>query len=385
MSSIAKDFSLMENMTDNDVDYSEDSSSGGVITQPFSPSDIRIYTPPMNLGDLIDMIQEGWIDFEADYQRADNLWDDGKQSRLIESALLGLRFPAFYFEEVTKRKWRIIDGLQRCSAIRNFCVDQTLALSGLEFLKLDGEHYGNLNFELRRDIRMLPVTVNLLLQGVPNNVKYILFKRLNTGGLDLNPQEIRNAMFQGPAIDLVKEMANAPEFLKATGYKIPTRRKQAQDFISRFIAFYLTGYKNYSPDIERFINSVMEKINAGGYSDLQLRAMYTNFTESMTLAYEVFGSYAFRKLAKEGKRGPINKALFETVAVTFARLTPRQRKTIVDNNSNKLLETVIQIMLIDDRFSNSLSTATGRPENVNTRFGTFERIIADHLSNITND
>ena len=189
--------------TENDEIESEDTSSE-LITTPFSPNDIKLSSPPMNLGDLIDMIQHNWINFGTEYQREANLWDNRKQSRLIESILLGLRLPAFYFEEVSKRKWNIIDGLQRCSAIYNFCIDKTLTLSDLEFLgdNFNNKNYTELPFETVRDIRMLPITVNLLSAGVPDNVKYILFKRLNTGGVELTPQEIRNAMFQGRAIEI---------------------------------------------------------------------------------------------------------------------------------------------------------------------------------------
>lgn len=105
-----------------DIDK-EDTSSNEIITQPFSPNDIELVNPPMNLGDLIDRIDYGWIDFNTEYQRQENLWSLGKQSRLIESALLGLRLPAFYFEEVSRKCWKVIDGLQRCCAIRNYCVD----------------------------------------------------------------------------------------------------------------------------------------------------------------------------------------------------------------------------------------------------------------------
>ena len=144
------------------------------------------------MGDIIDMIQYHYIDFDTEYQREQNLWDDTQQSRLIESVLLGLRLPAFYFEEVSKKKWRIIDGLQRCCTIRNFYVDKTLRLQNMEFLTdFEGKTIDDFPFEIKRDIRMLPVTVNVLENGVPDDVKYILFKRLNTGGITLSTQEIR--------------------------------------------------------------------------------------------------------------------------------------------------------------------------------------------------
>ena len=203
---------------ETEIIETEDTSSGEEITIPFSPSDISLSTPPMNMGDLIDRIQYRWINFGTEYQRSANLWSEEKQSRLIESILLGLRLPAFYFEEVSKDNWKIIDGLQRCSTIKNYCVDNSFSLDHLEFLapKFKGKKYSELSFETIRDIRMLPVTVNVLHAGTPDRVKYILFKRLNTGGVELTTQEIRNAMFQGKAIDIVNKLAKNPSFKKAT-------------------------------------------------------------------------------------------------------------------------------------------------------------------------
>lgn len=366
--------------SDSEIDNDEDSSAGSVITQPFSPSDIKISNPPMNMGDLIDMIQYGWVDFEADYQREDNLWDEGKQSRLIESALLGLRLPAFYFEEVSKKKWRIIDGLQRCSSIRNFCVDKTLKLKELEFLDFDGVGFDRFDFELRRDLRMLPITVNLLEPGVPDEVKYILFKRLNTGGVNLMPQEIRNSMFRGRAIDMVKRLAACDEFRQATENKVPSRRKQDQDFVSRFMSFYLIGYESYEPDLEAFINSAMAAVNKGVYSQETLERMYDDFIAAMRMARNIFGGDAFRKIS-DHKRGPINKALFEVVSVTFARLSLEQRARLKTDCASSLRETLKAEFDRNPRFTYALSTTTGRADNVRTRFNTFKSMVKKLLDN----
>lgn len=363
----------------SEIDETEDTSSGKTITQPFDPSKIELANPPMNLGDLIDMIEYGWIDFAPDYQREDNLWKPDKQSRLIESALLGLRLPAFYFEEVSKKKWRIIDGLQRCSALRNFCVDKSMCLSGLEFLDFNGWGYDKFDFELRRDLRMSPITVNLLKPGVPDQVKYILFSRLNTGGEELKPQEIRNSMFQGPAIDMVKRLASSPDFLLATENKIPTRRKQHHDFVSRFMAFYLLGYEAYKPDIDRFVNEAMTAINAHKFDQEHLEEMCEAFAGAMRLAHVVFGRDAFRKVVY-GKRGPINKALFEVVSVTFARLSRRERHFLMSSKAEALSGGLRNLMECDEKFSYALSTTTGREDNVKIRFSTFGNLVASLLS-----
>lgn len=82
---------------ESDEIESENNENLGAITKPFSPSDIRLSTPPMNMGDIIDMITYNYIDFNTDYQREQDLWTEEQQSRLIESVLLGLLFACILF------------------------------------------------------------------------------------------------------------------------------------------------------------------------------------------------------------------------------------------------------------------------------------------------
>ena len=367
--------------TENDEIESEDTSSE-LITTPFSPNDIKLSSPPMNLGDLIDMIQHNWINFGTEYQREANLWDNRKQSRLIESILLGLRLPAFYFEEVSTRKWNIIDGLQRCSAINNFCVDKTLTLSDLEFLgdNFNNKNYTELPFETVRDIRMLPITVNLLSAGVPDNVKYILFKRLNTGGVELTSQEIRNAMFQGVAIDTVKRMALNVDFLIATEKRIPTKRKQDQDFVSRFIAFYILNYKNYKPDLERFINEGMETLRDKMNSE-EIAKMEADFTKAMQLAVIIFSNDAFRKRDDaQGGRKPLNKAYFEVISTTFATLSDTDTTKLIEQK--ELFKSNLITIMNNKSYSGSMSGGTGMKNSVTKRFGWFRDVLKRSIDGV---
>lgn len=361
----------------------EDNVSYEAITSPFSPNDIRLSTPPMNMGDIIDMIQYNYIDFDTDYQREQNLWDDGQQSRLIESVLLGLRLPAFYFEEVSKKKWRIIDGLQRCCAIRNFCVDKTLTLQELEFLtNFNSKTIDDFPFEIKRDIRMLPVTVNLLESGVPDEVKYILFKRLNTGGITLSAQEIRNAVYIGKAIDIVKELAESTEFISATLNKIPTLRKQHMDFVSRFIAFYLLGYENYIiSDLNYFINVCMKGIKEGKY-DGQLDAMRRDFAQAMRLSAQIFGNDAFRKRTdRNDNRKQLNKAYFEVISVGLSKLSNDKAQALL-RNRELFKVNLIKEMKQNQSYNNSFSGGTAKKESVKKRFTVFNQILGKSINGV---
>lgn len=377
---------IIDNQSDEQVNDSlideEDNSGVQSITQPFSPSDISISTPPMNMGDLIDMIKEGWVEFAPIYQRAPDLWSPKQKSRLIESILLGLRLPAFYFEEITKKRWALIDGLQRCCAIKDFCVDESMTLTKLEFLgkEYEGIKFSDFDFATRRDIRMLPITVNVLSQGVPDMVKYILFRRLNTGGVPLTNQEIRNAVFCGPAIDAVRKMAQSDEFKRATLDKIESKRKTDMDFVSRFVAFYFSGWKNYEPDLDNYINKSLENLNKENDSSF-LDQMIRDFKCSMFLAYELFGNRAFRKQESlYDRRRPLNKAYFEVISVLLAKLDKNQRDFMLEHKE-LLNENMCCAMRESQTYNNSFSGGTGDPSAVKTRFSWMEQIINLTLNN----
>ena len=195
----------------NDEIEVEDTSSGRniSITEPFNPNSIKISTPPYSIGFLVDRLENDEVNMNTDFQRSGDLWSDGQQSRLIESLLLGLPLPAFYFD-TSDNRWGIIDGLQRCCSIYNFCVAKTLKLQDLDYLKgLEKQGFDDLERTLKRSILTRPITVNLLEKGAPRQVRYILFKRLNTGGLELKPQEIRNAIFQGKISSFIKRLAQS--------------------------------------------------------------------------------------------------------------------------------------------------------------------------------
>lgn len=361
------------------VEPEDSSSDQQSITHPFLPSEIELISPPMNVGDLMDKLLHNEINLDTDFQRDGNLWDLKKQSRLIESILLGLRLPAFYFEKVEKRKWDIIDGLQRCWAIKNFCVDKTLALTGMEFLiEFDGKTFDELDYDFQRDIKTSPITVNLLTLGLQERAKYILFQRLNTGGMELTFQEIRNAVYHGVAIDTVKEMARSEAFLTATLNKIPTKRKEREDFVSRFVAFYLTDFEKYNSDLETFVNESMEILSSKA---AVIPQMIADFDKAMNLASVLFGDDAFRKRTEaNAPRNPINKAYFEVIAVSFSKLSEAEKQKLLSNQI--LFKENLLVLMYDTRFMSSLTTGTGKKERVITRFSLFQKAINDSMNGV---
>lgn len=371
-----------------EIEVEDSSSKDDIITQPFDPNSIEIETPPYTIGYLMDNIEYNEINMNTEFQRSGNLWTEEKQSKLIESIILGLPLPAFYFD-TSHSPWDIIDGLQRCCAIQNFCVKKTLRLKGLEFLGykngevyLEGKTFDDLDRLIQRDIIRRPITINKI-KKADRNVRYILFKRLNTGGLELTSAEIRNAVYQGKATDIINELAQLDEFKNATENKIPSNRMQDRDFISRFVAFYLKDFTQYTPGLDDFINETMSILEKADIIQLK-----NDFIKALNLSINIFGNDAFRKRFKRGdSRKPINKAYFEVITATFSKLNNEEILRLKENKT--LFKNNLITLMNNTRYSNALSGGTGTKDSVNIRFSWFQEVLKRSLLgnriNITND
>jgi hypothetical protein len=228
---------------------------------------------------------------------------------------------------------------------------------------------------LQRSIITRPITVHLI-KKAHKNIRFILFKRLNTGGLELTPQEIRNAVYQGKPAEIMKKLAKLELFRKATGRRIPTNRMQDRDFISRFIAFYLIDYTKYQPGLDDFINSSMELLE-----NADIHKLETDFVNALNLSIKVFSEDAFRKRThKSDRRRPINKAYFEVITVSFAKLTTDEQNQLLQNK--RILCGNLIALMNSDRYSNALSGGTGTRDSVNIRFLWFKQVLQKSMNGI---
>ncbi|MGB0930132.1 MAG: DUF262 domain-containing protein, partial [Chitinophagales bacterium] len=355
------------------------------ITTPFNPNDIKISTKPRTIHTILDKLEFEEINLFTVYQRRPNLWNDDKKSRLVESILLGIPIPAFYFEESDKNVWQVVDGLQRVSTIKHFILGNGkedkdfLILQGLEFLKdFEGKKYTDLPRNLQRRITNFDITIYIIEKGTPEAVKYNLFKRINTEGLVLAPQEIRHALNQGVAAKYVEELGNLDSFKQATDGKVKTDRMQDRDFANRFLAFYLLDINNYDSDLDAYLHQVMVNINKN-YEEEDLKKIKNIFDDTMLTSYQIFGEDAFRKRQDiNDRRKPINKALFDSISINLAHLSNNDRKFLVEKKE-VFKHKLMKISNEDDEFWRSISNATGQKSNVQKRFKVIETIINDVL------
>lgn len=368
----------------NELGVEEEDLNGGksmeVITKPFNPNEIDVDISTVNLGSLIEQLENDEIDLQPDFQRAADVWDNVKKSRLIESILLGLPLPSFYFsEDPVSQKLSIIDGLQRICAIRDFVLkeDEPLKLEGLQFLKnFEGLTFSQLARPEVKRIKSLKITMNTLRKGTPLDVKYIIFQRVNTAGEPLTPQEMRHALNQGPAAIFIKELANMECFKKATNYSVKSKRMQDRDFVNRFVAFFI-GYQDYMGDLDMFLNDKMGELNK--MTPAQRNDIRVSFDKAMECCYEIFKKDTFRKRYKiTDKRKPISKSVYDTLSVNIAWLSDEEQHLLLKNAED--FKAGMIRLFNDEKFNFSISTGTGQKYNVEQRFTMVKSLIKEIIS-----
>lgn len=347
----------------------------------YDPEKINIVTREPTIEQLLRRIDEEAFDLAPDFQRQANIWKDDVKSRLIESILIRIPLPAFYVDATNEDKWLVVDGLQRLSALKHFISnggDNGLKLCGLEYLtELEGKTYNELERRYQRRIEETQVTVYLIDKGTPTEVKYNIFKRINTGGERLLPQEIRHALNPGRATKFIAKLANHKEFKRVVSLsESKIKRMDDREFTLGFLAFKLTSYQEYeNGKRDTFLSNALAKAN--NLTQYELDKIESDFLEAMIAAFEIFEDNAFRKLSKRKPRKyPLNKALFEAWSVILSNLNNNQLE-IIKKRRHKLIDIFTDYLDHDKKFLKSVSQAANQ---VDYRFTTIEKIIKEVLS-----
>lgn len=334
-----------------DVEPDGDTNDDDSKVIPFDPSKIDIKMDKITIASIIRRIENDELEFDSSFQRKAGLWNKKQKSQLIESIFLKIPLPAFYFDASDDDRWQIIDGLQRIGTIKEYVVDQSFALTGMEFLKdLNGCKFDQLPRALQRRIEETNLNAYLVNPSTPKNVKFNIFKRINTGGLILEPQEIRNALYQGQASMFLLKMSQSTEFRKATDYSIKPDRMLDREFCLRFVCFTQLDVEKEYTVLDEFLNKGMEYLSVADENTLS--QVYFEFEYVMKVSNELFGKFAFRRLNTEERRGPVNKSLFETWSLIILGLGDNDINIL--KNQKEILRKKFTTLCDDYDFQNTI-------------------------------
>ena len=291
------------------------------------------------------------------------VWDIKKASRFIESLIIGLPVPGIFLSRdsnndgvISSNSLLIIDGQQRLLSLqkyyKGFFGERKFRLTGV-CEELDGCSYDELspNDQSRLDDAIIHATI--IKQEVPdddNSSIYMVFERLNTGGMLLQPQEIRACIYHGAFNNLLNQLITNPQWRAL--FKNENPRMKEQEMILRFFALYF-NYNEYKKGLKHFLNSFMYKNR-----DLQLHKadFLTNlFIGSLTLIMRAKGRDAFRRGAA------INAALFDSVMIGVAKRLQGSSMT-EDECRNKY-----DLLMSNPAYIESTSSSTADDKHIKER------------------
>ncbi|AXH93795.1 DUF262 domain-containing protein [Micromonospora aurantiaca] len=364
---------------DDAQDARADQSIDAIHT-PFDPERIDVVTRNTTVDLLLSRIRTGRVDLQPDFQRQAGIWKAMAKSRLIESLLLRIPLPTFYAAEGEDEAWAMVDGIQRLTTIAEFIEPKAigrdpLRLVNLEYLgaEYDGRTFDELPGRLQTRLRETELIVHLIRRGTPEEVKFNIFARINTGGLPLSRQELRHALIPGKGREILRDWAESDFFRSATRDSVRSERMVDREMILRFIAFRLTSPYDYDhDDFDRFLRESMGTLNTLPAS--QVDQLWNEFGLAMMAARNIFGPYAFRKRDRSGgsRRMPINKALFEAISVNLAELGGPGMATLMDRRQR--VEDEFIGLMSDVDFQGAISQGTGDPGKVRIRFGIIREV-----------
>jgi hypothetical protein len=350
------------------------------------PEGRKIYTDKGDpeIESLYGKYKRGKLVLQPDFQRY-FVWDTVKSSRLIESALLDIPLPVIYLSENKDGKEYVIDGQQRLTAFFSF-IDgkfpdgKEFRLSGLKvYTHLNKKTFRELDDDYQDKIKYCKIRTITFKKESDDDLKFEIFERLNTGSVSLNDQELRNCVYRGPYNDLLKELSQDPDFMYLLNLKAPEKRMRDVELVLRFAAFYHATYLNYKPPMRKFLNTDMERYQY--ISENDSRELRLAFKNAVIIIRSLLDKHAFKRFYKGTDKNPngywdpkqFNASLYEILMYSFAK----EDKNKVYQCLDSIREALIDLMVNDREFIDSISLATGNVPAVITRFDKWRLTLQD--------
>lgn len=328
MGSLAAEPSRPSTSDGNDDDFEGDTPSDETA-RPRKPVNwpIQIAKTERTIFELHRSHKSGVLDLSPNFQR-EFVWSPRRQVKLVESVLARIPLPVVYLSEEDEDHVLVIDGQQRLTTLFRF-LDGKLVLKDLVLLpEFEGKTFSELDGKTQRRFENTAITCFIVQPGTDTAVKFQIFERLNEGAVALNPQEIRNCLFRGPGLDMVRRLAadSSPGSLRAVaGQHRAYRRMKADEMVLRCLAFIDTGYEQYEGDFRGFLNDALIRLNKA--SPDARTALESRLRNALSKTAEVFGEQAFRRYDPQRQDWvpQLNAPLIDTMVTGFDRIFPANK------------------------------------------------------------
>src|ERR1035437_5510171 len=357
---------LIEGDAENGEDLSLTSAQREVLTRAGDPQVTALH----------HNCQRGKLVLQPEFQRQ-YVWDRKKASRLIESVLLRVPLPIIYLSEQPDNKEYVIDGQQRLTSLFSFIEGKfpsgdPFKLTGLTAYKeLNKKSFSELSTDLQDRIQDYTLRTVTLLRQSDADLKFEIFERLNTGSEPLNDMELRNCVYRGPYIALLKELAAEPDFRALLGLAGPDKRMRDIELVLRFASFFHATYLQYAPPMKRFYNHDMERWKDISAEDAaRLRAAFKN---ALTLIRSLLGTkHAFKRYYRGDNQNPngqwerkkFNASLYDVLMGVLWDKDKNQVMAALD----ALREGWIDLLANNADFNKAIELSTSSEDMVRLRF-----------------
>ena len=307
---------------------------------------VNVAKKDFSLFELFRKYNKGKVIYEVDFQR-NELWEPKQKHELIESILMGLPLPIFYFKQ-SEDEYIGVDGKQRLSTLFSFFRNE-FALKNLRVLdELNGKRFNDLTGKYsiyQSQLEDYQIYSHLILPPTPDKILFDIFDRVNRGGTKLNKQEIRNALYHGKGIDMINTVVKTKEFINATNLKPDKdRRMKASYLITRFLAFYMlfnhqlteNGKAYEYKDIDELLEFTLKCLNKK--SDKELKEYFEISVMCLQMSYDLIGKGVFRKSLMQSN--PINMNIFETTMFLMSGISLSDLKKTDINLRKRVLRVI---------------------------------------------
>ncbi len=371
----------MEEKYRNDYEENDDSTDESQIDfLKKKQRELITSTIDYNLESLSQLINKRTIDLAPKYQRRFR-WDEKRKSKLIESFLMNVPIPPIFLNEDDFGEYSVIDGKQRLSSISEF-LSGKLSLSNLEIFKdLNGLNFFDLPREFQNSLKIrATIRAIIILRQSDKDIKYEVFQRLNTGGVHLNAQEIRNSAFPGKLNDQIIDLSEKKLFHKMLGIKAKTKSRLYQEMkdvelVLRFLSLK-DNWLNYSGGLKKILDSYMDENK--NMAEEQVDLLANEFLETIEKVKIIFGSNgSFRRWLPESRKWKqqISAPLYDSQM--FACYKKDTKK--ITANKDSILKNYKKLFSKDDEFIESIESSTAAPARFLYRAKKLDEIIKEHI------